>query len=29
VGNALSPNFGRIFAARPGAQGELAVRFIW
>jgi hypothetical protein len=29
VGNALSANFGRIFTARPGAQGELAVRFIW
>ncbi len=29
VGNALSANFGRIFTARPGAQGELAVRVIW
>lgn len=29
VGNALSSNFGRIFSARPGTQGELGVRFIW
>ncbi len=29
VGNALSANFGRILAARPGTQGELGVRVIW
>ncbi|MGE3275237.1 MAG: carboxypeptidase regulatory-like domain-containing protein [Vicinamibacterales bacterium] len=29
VGNALSSNFGRIFSARPGTQGELGVRLIW
>ena len=29
VGNALSSNFGRIFSARPGTQGELGVRVIW
>ena len=29
VGNALSANFGRIFTARPGIQGELAVKLAW
>lgn len=29
IGNALSPNFGRIQTARPGRQGEVAVKFIW
>ena len=29
VGNALSNNFGRIFTARPGTQGEIGVRVIW
>lgn len=29
VGNALSANFGRIQTARPGTQGELAVRLGW
>ena len=29
VGNALSDAFGRIQTARPGLQGEFAVRFAW
>jgi hypothetical protein len=29
TGSARSANFGRIFTARPGTQGELGVRFIW
>lgn len=29
VGNALSANFGRILTARPGRQGEVAVRLFW
>jgi len=29
VNNALSPNFGRIFTARPMAQGEVAVKLVW
>lgn len=29
VGNALSNNFGRIFSARPGTQGEIGIRLIW
>lgn len=29
VGNSLSGSFGRIQTARPGRQGELAIRFIW
>jgi hypothetical protein len=29
VGNALSANFGRILTARPGTQGELAVKLMW
>ncbi len=29
IGNALSPNFGRIQTARPGRQGELAVKIVW
>ena len=29
VGNALSANFGRILTARPGRQGEVAVRVTW
>jgi hypothetical protein len=29
IGNALSGSFGRITTARPGRQGELAIRFIW
>jgi hypothetical protein len=29
VTNALSDSFGRILTARPGTQGELAVRLIW
>jgi hypothetical protein len=29
VGNALSDSFGRILSARPGTQGELAVKLVW
>ncbi|HYU80313.1 MAG TPA: hypothetical protein VEK56_15085, partial [Vicinamibacterales bacterium] len=29
IGNALSSNFGRIQTARPGRQGELAIKIIW
>lgn len=29
VGNALSASFGRILSARPGTQGELAVKLLW
>jgi hypothetical protein len=29
VTNALSANFGRILTARPGRQGELALRLVW
>jgi len=29
VNNALSPNFGRIFTARPMAQGEVAAKLVW
>jgi hypothetical protein len=29
VSNALSPSFGRILTARPGRQGELALRLLW
>jgi hypothetical protein len=29
VANALSPSFGRILTARPGRQGEVAIKLIW
>jgi hypothetical protein len=29
VNNALSTNFGRIFTARPMAQGEVAAKLVW
>ena len=29
VNNTLSSNFGRIFTARPMAQGEIAAKLVW
>ena len=29
VANALSPSFGRILTARPGRQGEVALKVVW